>query len=227
MNLQQSTQKILSDLKQKNQQLLVKWNAGGDESLVNIYTLENGKEKYLNTREYELNWHITQLLDLPNAGEYYNNGSGEIYIGADQMIYFKYDELAYHTELNVKEKIIELNASVDNLKLCKQYMQGKRITEIKFYGTISFLAEKETHFSLAIHRAERQAASSFLSILRYKIEDVVLQKYKGKKKLIDINYEGVITNEKIMVEDLLTLQYSVDKENKGKIRPLFNERITR
>ena len=218
--LQQSTQKLLSDLKQKNQQLLVKWNAGGDETIVNIYTKEGSKEKYFNERGYELNDHIADLLELPNAGEYYNNGNGEIYIESE-LIFFKYNELAYYEDDEVEEERIKLDIKMPNIEPCKKYIKGKRLAKINYYGSISYLDKLERNFTMNVHNTERKHTHLFKKELHEIIEKNILNLYKNKRRLVDICYGGYIAIDTIYIDQITIYKYTLDKNNKGKIRPLF------
>ncbi|MDJ1470392.1 hypothetical protein [Xanthocytophaga flava] len=75
----------------------VDWNAGGDETLCNVKVGDsyNYKKDGVNIG-WELGDLIAQILELPNAGEYFNNGHGRIEIDQNGQIVLHYSARAYY-----------------------------------------------------------------------------------------------------------------------------------
>ncbi|WP_314004487.1 hypothetical protein [Xanthocytophaga flava] len=75
----------------------VDWNAGGDETICNVQIGEayDYKKDGVNIG-WELGDLIAQVLELPNAGEYFNNGKGHIEVDQKGQVVLHYSARAYY-----------------------------------------------------------------------------------------------------------------------------------
>lgn len=75
----------------------VDWNAGGDETLCSVKVGDsyNYKKDGVNIG-WELGDLIAQVLELPNAGEYFNNGHGRIEVNQNGQVVLHYSARAYY-----------------------------------------------------------------------------------------------------------------------------------
>lgn len=103
----QTKNRILKDavthLKRQGKTVKASWNAGGDETLCQVYIEENGQEVEHDFmwQDLQIDWELTDLiverLNLPNNGDQYNYGGGEIDVTpqGDVMITYSSKEYAY------------------------------------------------------------------------------------------------------------------------------------
>lgn len=91
----------LEKIYQQGHQVKVTWDAGGDQTLCNVFIeLPDGTQKmFPDTSEpkvsYLLVYEITDQLNLPNAGEFYHQGKGEIRINTTDDIELHFTSKAY------------------------------------------------------------------------------------------------------------------------------------
>lgn len=74
-SVQEAVRRVYAD----NQQILVDWDAGGDETICNI--LIGGEYNYIEKLDRTLSELVIDKLFLPKDGDYYNKGQGRIDIG--------------------------------------------------------------------------------------------------------------------------------------------------
>lgn len=97
----QIIQDAVKYLKANAHTIKASWNAGGDETLCQVYLEENGQEiehDFL-WQDLQIDWELTDLivaaLDLPNAGEMYNYGNGEITLTSQGDVIITFDAKEY------------------------------------------------------------------------------------------------------------------------------------
>jgi hypothetical protein len=84
-------------LRNNNIPILAEWNAGGDETCCNVSVNgEFGYETHFIKVSWKLGDLIAEKLQLPNAGEYYNNGGGVIDVNSSGQIVLTYSARAHY-----------------------------------------------------------------------------------------------------------------------------------
>jgi hypothetical protein len=82
-------QQQITSLLQVGHTITVRWDCGGDESFV--YTQLDGQEvesDYSNDKDlaYLLDRYLTELLDLPDAGDFHMEGTGRIFQEGQKIV---------------------------------------------------------------------------------------------------------------------------------------------
>lgn len=120
MKSDQSHQKIkelLKELQSEGKEILTKWDAGGDETLVYL-RLEGQNEVNEKLEEISeaLEDIIIDTLELPNAGEYFHNGDGKISLNDQGEIVLNYTskELCYENYTWEDGKLVEEDNQIES-----------------------------------------------------------------------------------------------------------------
>ena len=136
---------LLKKIMLEEKQLSVKWDTGGDQTIVN-FEIDGKPNPYNNDMLYDdLRAFLIEKFELPNAGEYYNNGDGIIDLDEDGEVIIEYNECAYYedswsdVDTNNLEKEIQLEDKTNVSALLKEF----ELKEISFYGSIQCTT---THF---------------------------------------------------------------------------------
>lgn len=69
----------------------VKWNCGGDEALIALF-LDDKEVPYDDELAQETQMYLVNYLDLPDAGEFYMDGDGNI-IEENGKLYIEYESI--------------------------------------------------------------------------------------------------------------------------------------
>jgi|GEM_PF-2223670 len=89
-------------LKMAGESIVAEWNAGGDDTCCNVKI----KDIYNYTKDgVNICWDlIAETLELPNAGEYYNKGHGEIDVNQEGQVVLRYSTRAYYYDGSDEEE---------------------------------------------------------------------------------------------------------------------------
>ena len=105
--------------------ITVKWDAGGDECMVYFSTKDGDKIEYF---EENLGWELQDLiaekLMLPNAGECYNNGEGEVFLSEGNQLCIRFSAKEYYYDYETEQRKLRLEDK-HNLK---QYLPKAAIS---------------------------------------------------------------------------------------------------
>ena len=107
-------QRQIADLLQAGHTLTVRWDCGGDESFV--YTQVDDKEvkaNYLDDNDLHvlMNEYITEILDLPAAGDFSMQGTGHIFQeGKEIIISYQSQATTYWEDDDYRKSYLNLTA---------------------------------------------------------------------------------------------------------------------
>lgn len=211
----------LKELQKSNEKLTVKWDAGGDETLVN-YFIKDKNFPYPNEMLRDLTSYLIEEFQLPNAGEYYNKGGGTISLTDDNRILLEYDEYAFFEghESDESENFLTEFFVEDSLDI-KPLLSIFSLQKISFYGSMSFHHKKSEYFETYIPRNEKNEYKTKLKQFQEQLQKEILSKLKEPPKNLEIGYSGHIAANEIVVEDIYVLKYVIDKDNKNEKKYLF------
>jgi hypothetical protein len=214
----------LRSLEQKGVSLSVKWDAGGDETILTFY--ENGKRV---TEAYEglygkLRDFLIQQFDLPNAGEYYNEGEGTFGREGEQVT-FLFSELAYSLyESDGFESIhLEDDLTAPPLSAAKDFLAAMAWEEAYLYGSIFYFRgkiENET-FGLMGPEASRPPSHPYAGALKEESSRIARSRIKQAFQQGEIRYSAKFTATETCFEEISLLKYATDKDHRGKKVILF------
>lgn len=198
----------------------VEWKAGGDETILNYYyqdrILSDSKSGLLG----QISMYLIEKFDLPNAGEYYNDGNGEIFIENDKVRLI-YSEYAYSEDYieDSEEELEPFNLSIIPEILTVLKNTGE--TSLEFDTTITFYQEKTIDFRLYKPMYEPIEYGNEGSKIEEYIRENVIPKINCKLESVEIGYSGEINETKILIEEVHVIKYYVDKDVKQKKIDLF------
>lgn len=137
--MQKLKKQIKKYLQNPDYQIFADWDAGGDQTPCNIRIFKNGQEQKYDTYSdfhEDLRWQIIMTLDLPNAGETYHKGKGEIKLGENDAI------------------IIAFSAKASQAFYESEEAYEKAIKEIVFPRGIEVQYEDPFRFKPYLHRIQ-------------------------------------------------------------------------
>lgn len=213
----------LKEYKQNGKIFSVKWDGGGDETIINFYLENEVIPDYEDEVLTELAGHLVEVFDLPNAGEYYNEGKGTISLDDKNQILIVYDEFAYgekYDEEIESEKSIE-EFSIPSSEECKKILENMNEISLNFYGSTSFLSEISDDFEISSARFDKTIKKEKLLEVQKEIKKNALAKFEPPFDASEIGYSGKIDENQITFEELYQIKYFVDKHNKEATKILF------
>lgn len=218
MSINQKIVDKLDHYKRYNNKLTCTWDAGGDDTVIH-FQLDGKKLSYGGSQEFlfTLREIIADKLDLPNAGEYYNQGIGKIFLNDDDQILIQYDEFAY---FELEDDFVQ-----SNLELLVEHTFPsikKRKYPIIINGTI----ELESHIltddidfyckeePAIIPRKEKAEIEEF-------IKQELSKNLVWNKKDTAVSYFGSIESDLLLIQEVYLTKFKVDKNNLKKITVLY------
>lgn len=214
--------KLLTEYENTGKTLIVKWNAGGDETIVNYFCNEVPLGYHSFDFLEELRIYLVEEFNLPNAGEYYNDGRGKFSIVNEDEILFEFDEYAYfeNYEGEIESEMFEETFTVNFSN--KKFLEEYSLLETNFYGSISFLQEREhEELQMDISGIDEDILNDKLKTLNQVIKKYILSKFDPPFQDLEINYSGKITIDKIIIDEFYRIKYTVDKNRKNEKKYLF------
>lgn len=227
----------IKNLLEKEGKVLVGWNAGGDQTPVYFYTIENGEKKYKDNEIYrELRWQIIEELSLPNASERYHKGQGKICLNEKRKVVLEFTSKEYEiddstdydwdewsNELTVwSEETSFREESLDKQQtkvLDRIYLEDKfDITshlnrlEIKLLGEFNAELTSHTWVNITIIHGDKFELENQINVFyRGKIQkvlDTLMQKYLDKD-FIGIYIEGILQSDHSVQFKLVENAYTI------------------
>lgn len=212
----------LKTLEGNGKKLAVKWDAGGDQTVLNFYLDKDVLPYYEDEVLEPLRTYLIEEFDLPNAGEYYNEGKGIFSIENEHQIAMVYDEFAYgekyDKDFESEESIVEF--SIPSTESCQKILDVSNKTTLNFYGSTSFLYEVSDHFEVYANPLKDKNKQAILD-LQQTIKQNALSKFEPPFEGSEIGYAGTIDANQITVEELYQIKYWIDKDNKSAKKFLF------
>lgn len=203
----------LRELQKNNKKLIVKWDAGGDETLVNfpgekIMNYDDSLDKAL-TIYTELRSIIRKKLDLPNAGEDYDRGQGEIFLNERNQVILKFDSQRYY------EVYVEAERKLEDKYNLIQYLAENtivfNITKTDFNIDFYLFYELRDYKEIAIPITISAAAKAYYEDWGRQVFSLYEQKYKERNQPpIFIELTGYL-REGSKVEFTITKAYPTTK----------------
>ena len=219
--LRENLLKRLLKYQEENKKLSVKWDAGGDQTIINFFL--DGKDlRYHLSDDLLKNFarYLVEEFELPNVGEYYNQGGGMISIENGTKILFEYEEFAYGEiyDDNIESEIKLEGFSIDSNMESKKLLEELNQLELNFYGTTSFLLKEIDDFELSTPSYDyRVRKSKFAEIQNY-IKKHALEKFSPPLEGSEILYVGKIKEDKIIFEEISQLKFYIDKNKQNESR---------
>lgn len=211
---------FLEKCEAENKVFTVKWDAGGDQTIITYFLNENELSYDSNDILGELSQYLIQEFDLPGVGEYYNEGGGLFVLEEKEKILFKYDEFAYG-EIYDKEVTSEIRLDEFSILLnskLKDLLGDSLSNSIKFYGSTTFLPnERDNFFELSNAELDEILQEQ----VKKEIKKYVIPKFDPPYDGTEIGYSGKISSKEIVIEELFQLKYWVDKNKKNEKLYLF------
>lgn len=213
--LKENLLRRLKEYEKKNKSLTVKWNTGGDETIINFF-LETEVISYEDELMNKLATYLIEEFDLPNAGEYYNDGGGEFLIEKGNKILFVYDEFSYGESYDedLETDNIEEEFSIAPDQNSKQLLDELNQTELDFHGSTSFLLEESLDFEIYTSNNEFRIRKGKLKDIHDYIKIHALEKLTPPYEGTEIGYSGKIKEDEILFEELYRIKYYIDKNKK-------------
>lgn len=214
----------LKEFEQKGQEFSIKWDAGGDETLVNFQLDGEYFDHYSDEVYIDFVRYLIEEFELPNAGEYYNEGGGTLSIEDGDSLIFEYSEYAYGEDYLSEEDTVHyregfsITADESSIKLL-EYVNEE---SMNFYGSVCFLNEQTEDFSIYSKLSDKRFKKQKVPELHQRIQAAVLAKFTPPFEGIEINYVGNLNEEYILIEELHTVQYFIDKNFKDAKKYLFD-----
>lgn len=205
----------LNEYKKENKKLTVKWDTGGDETIINFF-LENNALPHTNELMNELAAYLIEAFDLPNAGEYYNEGGGALSIENENSILFIYDEFAYRESYgeHLESENLEEEFSIAPHPSSQRLLADLNQKELNFNGSASFLLEASFHFDIySSNDASSIKKEAFDEIKNY-IKIHALAKIQPPFEGKEIVFSGRIKEDEILFEEFYQIKYNIDKNKK-------------
>lgn len=177
----------LKRLQTSKKKLLATWDAGGDETIVNITQegINYYSHKYKDLDIYdELRDIISEELELPNTGETYDRGKGEIFLNNKNQIILKFDSQRYNTDY------IYIERKLDDKYNLSQYLTENSIifkvtkTDSKLY----FYDEKKLKYYLPLEFLE--ATSYYENWARNIFNEYENKLQEQDERLISLELQG-------------------------------------
>jgi len=215
--LKEKLLKRLKEYENNNEKLIVKWNTGGDETIINFYLKGNVLPYHTDEIVNDLASYLIEEFDLPNAGEYYNDGGGEISIDKENKILFVYDEFAYGESYdeNFDTENIEEEFSIITSLSSKQLLNELNQKELDFYGSTSFLLQESDDFRAYTTKDMFRIKKEKLREVHEHIKVHILSKLSPPFEATEIGYSGKIKEDEILIEELYQTKYYIDKNKKN------------
>ncbi len=215
--------KRLKEYEESDMQLSVKWNGGGDETIIQ-YQIGDKYVPYDNdTLLIELTRLLVEKFDIPNVGEYYNEGGGIFSVDGQERVSIIYDEFAYgdadddEIESESMLRDIRVPSSEINTKILEFYNQEV----LNFYGTISFLSESKNHLETDFGMVDMQMLNEHHTSIKEKFKEVVLNQIKGSYNSVEITYSGKMDKNHIYFDEIYKVNYFIDKNHNSQVKILF------
>ncbi|WP_299459372.1 hypothetical protein [uncultured Microscilla sp.] len=154
----------LAHIQAQGKVLKATWNAGGDETLCKIYVEERGQEvdhDFL-WQDIQIDWELSDLiaerLELPNAGEMYNYGEGEVTLNAEgeMVIVYNCKEYAYACYQHGQPEMSRTTVFTDPFGL-RQYTHRAKIMLL---AEIDEAGQVETQLSIEVIEGDEPEVSA-------------------------------------------------------------------
>jgi len=226
MNLQEELLKLLLELKKKNQKLTAKWNAGGDQTILNFLIDGNYIDWSQDSVFDKLRTFLVTKFQLPNAGEYYNQGKAEIklpdYDDNDATILIIYDEFAYNAYDDYEVSILPNEMKYPSNKVSVKLLTALNQSSLSFDGSITFRNNnQQTDFYISHNYLEIQKYKDTVDQIHQYILNFVLETSKGVTHSIELSYNGNISQNEIIFNQFYVIKNYADKDYKNVTMPLF------
>ncbi|UZR98165.1 hypothetical protein [Chondrinema litorale] len=207
---------LLKDLRSKEETLTIKWDAGGDNTLVNFYlnNITPVYDKYDNSVFHKLRDHIIDKFELPNAGEYYNDGEAKLLLDENDEVLITYSEIAYYDDYDNEVDEIDDIVVEHSLKI-----DFDKFSSLNFFGEFSsFPTKSEDYFRI---QQEFSISAALEKELKELIKDQFYKNPILTQDLISISFGGEINETQIIINDISYYKHVVEKDNVNKTEPLF------
>lgn len=207
---------LLKDLRSKEETLTIEWDAGGDNTLVNFYLNDKTPiyDRNDNSVFYKLRDHLIDKFELPNAGEYYNDGMAMLALDENDEVLITYSEIAYYDDYDNEVDEIDDIVVEHSLKL-----DFNKFNSLNFFGEFSNLPIKsEDYFRI---QQEFSISASLENELKELIKDQFYKNPILTQDLISISFGGEISEAQIIINDISYYKHIVAKDNVNKTEPLF------
>ncbi len=211
-------------LKEKGTVLSVKWDAGGDETLLHFF---EGEEKVPDSRDGmygQLRDFLIEKFDLPNGGEYFNEGGG-IFALENQKIAFTFSELAYS---RYEEDGCEIITAEEDLTIqapegMTSFLAAQHLTEAYFHGETNYFRAEvvNTTFRVITPTFQSVPPDGFTEGLREKFERIAQSTFDTPIQHGEIRYAGKLYAHEVIFEEVSLTKYATDKDHREKKIYLF------
>jgi len=166
--------------------VFAEWDAGGDSTPCRAYP-NPGEEDYWKSedRPYyeELGDRIVDALRLPNAGERYHAGRGEIFLGKKNEIFLRFTSREYEfaSDFDIEDNRL--------LRWENTYHSGRPVTNRESQFTRTHVFEKPFDIGNILHRAELQLTGE-MDLAGNKQANVILRMINGDEVVLSQEAEA-------------------------------------
>lgn len=221
--LKEKLLEYLKNYEQDGHQLVIKWNTGGDETIINFYMDDESYPAYLDDIYSAFTSYLIEEFELPNAGEYYNNGGGVLSVEQGNRILFEYDEYAYG---EIYDEDTESQNNIDAFNIpatdqSRQLLDYFNENELLFHGSTCFLNEVTDEFRVYTKDFDKKVKKERALDLFQIIKKSAIEKFTPPHDASEIHYSGILIENEIRFEDVYQLNYFLDKNKVKEKKYLF------
>ncbi|PHN03477.1 hypothetical protein [Flavilitoribacter nigricans] len=207
----------------------VRWNAGGDETP--IWFTVNGKpvDYSANSMFRDLAGYLIFQFDLPNAGEYYNEGGGSIYRDDTGAIRMRYHEFAYGydedgDEDNFDQEILKEPLLIPDTETVGKLLNRLQKNELPFYGHLAYLKRKDRSLLIGYSSDAEDDNEAETETLLDLIEEHFRSSSTEELVHREIHFGGKINHTGILLDERSIIKYAVDKDHQDQDMLLFGKK---